>query len=51
MVLSIVTAVLGSETLAGVIILPAGLLMASMFFTSTYFTFRDSFVADEPPLE
>jgi hypothetical protein len=30
-----------------VLVLPSVLLMASMFFTSTYFTFRDSFVADE----
>jgi hypothetical protein len=26
---------------------PAAMLMVSMFFTSLYFTFRDSFVADE----
>ncbi len=48
MVLSLVTALAGSEQLAGVLVLPSVLLMASMFFTSTYFTFRDSFALDTP---
>jgi hypothetical protein len=47
MALSLVMAFLGSAELGGVLVLPSVLLMASMFFTSTYFTFRDSFVADE----
>jgi hypothetical protein len=44
--------VLGSPEIASVTMLPAALLMAAMFFTSIYFTFRDSFAADaEPPEE
>jgi hypothetical protein len=30
---------------------PTALLMAAMFTSSIYFTFRDSFSADEPPAE
>lgn len=41
-------ALVSSPTLAGDILFPALLLLASMFFTSLYFTFRDSF---EPPPE
>ncbi len=41
-------ALLGNPGLAGDLLFPALLLMASMFFTSLYFTFRDSF---EPPPE
>ena len=41
-------ALLGNPGLAGDILFPLLLLMASMFFTSLYFTFRDSF---EPPPE
>nr|MDP2190679.1 BPSS1780 family membrane protein [Rhodoferax sp.] len=37
---------LGSPGIAGDILFPVLLLLASMFFTSLYFTFRDSF---EPP--
>lgn len=43
-----IAALLGNPGLAGDILFPALLLMASMFFTSLYFTFRDSF---EPPPE
>lgn len=39
-------ALLGSPGIAGDILFPVLLLTASMFFTSLYFTFRDSF---EPP--
>ena len=39
-------ALLGNPSLAGDILFPALLLIAAMFFTSLYFTFRDSF---EPP--
>lgn len=39
---------LGSPGIAGDILFPALLLTAAMFFTSLYFTFRDSF---EPPPE
>lgn len=38
-----VAAVLGNPGLAGDILFPVLLLLASMFFTSLYFTFRDSF--------
>lgn len=43
-----IAALLGSPGMAGDILFPALLLMTSMFFTSLYFTFRDSF---EPPPE
>ena len=38
---------LGNQGLVGDLLFPALLLMASMFFTSLYFTFRDSFVTDD----
>ena len=41
-------ALLGNPGIAGDILFPVLLLLASMFFTSLYFTFRDSF---EPPPE
>ncbi|MDO8249925.1 MAG: BPSS1780 family membrane protein [Rhodoferax sp.] len=41
-----IAALLGSPGLAGDLLFPVLLLIASMFFTSLYFTFRDSF---EPP--
>jgi hypothetical protein len=43
-----IAALLGSPGLAGDLLFPVLLLVASMFFTSLYFTFRDSF---EPPPE
>lgn len=46
--MSILTSLIGDEDIAGVLVLPLVLVMASMFFTSTYYTFRDSFVADAP---
>ncbi|MDP3133025.1 MAG: BPSS1780 family membrane protein [Burkholderiaceae bacterium] len=48
MALSLLMALLGSPAVGSVLVLPAVLLMASMFFTSTYFTFADSFVAEPP---
>jgi hypothetical protein len=33
------------------LLFPALMLVASMFFTSLYFTFRDSFDADVPDAE
>lgn len=45
-----VASLMGSPTLAGDLLFPALLLMASMFFTSLYFTFRDSFDAPPQPL-
>lgn len=38
-----VASLMGNPGLAGDLLFPALLLMASMFFTSLYFTFRDSF--------
>jgi hypothetical protein len=41
-------ALLGMGAAAGVVMVPLALTMAAMFFSSIYFTFRDSFVHDEP---
>jgi hypothetical protein len=53
MVLTItaVSTLLDNPGLAGVLLFPALMLVASMFFTSLYFTFRDSFAADVPEAE
>jgi hypothetical protein len=40
-------ALLGSAEVVGAIMFPMAMLMAAMFFTSIYFTFRDSFQVDE----
>ncbi len=45
--LSLVGAVLGGAQALGMLMFPAVLLMASLFFSSIYFTFRDSF-SQEP---
>ncbi len=42
-----VLSLLGLGAAAGAVMLPLALLMAAMFFSSIYFTFRDSFVHDE----
>ena len=44
LVLTLVAASTGSESAVSFIMLPAALLMATMFFTSIYFTFKDSFI-------
>ena len=46
-VVTTVASLTGNPALAGDLLFPALLMMASMFFTSLYFTFRDSF--DAPP--
>jgi hypothetical protein len=46
MLLTTLSALLDSPNLAGTLLFPALLLIASMFFTSLYFTYRDSFEAD-----
>ncbi|BCO26687.1 hypothetical protein MIZ03_1570 [Rhodoferax lithotrophicus] len=53
MMLGIMTlsSLLGSASLAGTLLFPGLMLVASMFFTSLYFTFRDSFEADLPVKE
>ena len=38
----------GGASMARAVMMPTALLLAAMFSTSIYFTFRDSFVADEP---
>lgn len=48
-VVTTVAALLGFSGLAGDLLFPALLLLASMFFSSLFFTFRDSF--DPPPGE
>lgn len=47
LVVSLIASMVGSPTLATVAMLPVALVVVTMFFTSIYFTFRDSFVADE----
>jgi hypothetical protein len=43
LVLGLVSALVGGPQVFGWVMLPAALVMASMLFTSFYFTFRDSF--------
>ena len=45
LVVTVLAALLGSPTFAGVAMFPAALIIFTMFFTSIYFTFRDSFEA------
>lgn len=47
--LSLIGAVAGGAGLARAVMLPTALLMAAMFTSSIYFTFRDSFTEDDPP--
>ena len=42
-VVALLTLMIGSPAFAGVAMFPAAMLIISMFFTSIYFTFRDSF--------
>ena len=46
LVVMVFAAVIGKPQVAGVTLLPVSMLIAAMFFTSTYFTFRDCFDAD-----
>ena len=46
LVLTLVAVATGSESAVSFVMLPAALLMATMFFTSIYFTFKDSFIAE-----
>lgn len=43
LVITTLAGLLGSASAASVVLLPGALLMAAMFFSSFYFTFRDSF--------
>jgi hypothetical protein len=48
--MSVFRMLLGGSEAASAIVLPAVLLVVSMFFTSIWFSFRDSFIADDHPL-
>jgi len=48
---SLIASVLGSPMLATAIMFPVALVIIAMFFTSIYFTFRDSFVPSPEELE
>lgn len=41
------TGAIGGQELAGLVMVPTSLLLASMFFVSMFFSFRDSFVATD----
>lgn len=45
--IALIATLLGSPTFVGIAMFPAAMLMVSMFFTSLYFTFEGSFVADD----
>jgi hypothetical protein len=45
---ALIGGMLGGANMARTMMMPIALLMAAMFSTSIYFTFRDSFVGDEP---
>ncbi len=47
LVVTLTAALLGSPQIVGVAMFPTALFMASMFFTSIYFSFRDSFIAQD----
>ena len=49
LVLTLVAGLTGSESAVAFIMLPAALLMATMFFSSIYFTFKDSFLQPAAP--
>jgi hypothetical protein len=45
-VLTLLAIVTGAESIRSIMLLPVALLIASMFFTSIYFTFKDSFTTE-----
>ncbi|MDP3701129.1 MAG: BPSS1780 family membrane protein [Hylemonella sp.] len=47
MVVMVVTVALGQPGLMNILMFPTAMLLAAMFFSSMWFTFRDSFVTDE----
>ncbi len=49
LVLSLLTGLLGSPQVAGVVLVPGTLMIAAMIFTSTYFSFRDCFLTEPEP--
>lgn len=48
-VVMVLTIALGQPGLMQTLMFPTAMLLAAMFFSSIWFTFSDSFVADEPP--
>ena len=42
-VVSLIASLLGNPMMATVVMFPVALVIVAMFFTSVYFTFRDSF--------
>ena len=51
LVVTLVAVVLGNPAFAALAMFPVALLMMAMFFTSLYFTFRDSFDVQPEPSE
>lgn len=49
MLIGLVAMLTGSPQFAAAAMMPVALLLAAMFTTSIYFTFRDSFLTDEEP--
>jgi hypothetical protein len=49
LVMGLLATVLGGTQALGFVIYPAALFIASMFHTSIFFTFRDSFVVEDDP--
>ncbi len=47
LVLVLLATLFGGPTLLGFLVFPLAMLLSAMFFSSLYFTFRDSFVGDE----
>lgn len=50
-VVSLLAGLLGNPGLAALAMFPLALVILAMFFTSIYFTFHDSFLADDPDQE
>jgi hypothetical protein len=50
LIITVFAALIGSPQVVGVAMVPGALLMAAMFFTSVFFTFRDSFAVEDEPL-
>lgn len=47
LVLVLLTSLLGGPQVLGILVFPLAMVMSAMFFSSLYFTFRDSFVTDD----
>ena len=47
LVLVLIAMAVGGPQLLGFVVLPLAMLMSAMFFSSLYFTFRDSFLTDD----